>query len=275
MVQLIIRDDDLNYFNRPEDIERAYSRMPDIPVSFACVPYVMDLSTRGACPETNGNKVPRPFGDNAALVNYIKKGIKEGRYDVLLHGYSHEYKFDSAGNRYPEMVWRESKESTRIIPEGKMYLEKLFDTSIHWFVAPSNTISKENLKVIYENNLNFSGIVRLRFNRELTFRSIQNYLKRLYYRYANKVNYPGVLNYGTHLELNAEALHSLDQEVEYNHFVRLFEFCKKHNCPMAINVHCWDMRDHPEKYDAFFSFLQYAISKGAVPSTFRELNNIM
>ena len=50
MVQLLIRDDDLNYFNRPEDILKAYSRMPDLPISFACVPYVMDLSTVGNCP---------------------------------------------------------------------------------------------------------------------------------------------------------------------------------------------------------------------------------
>lgn len=77
MVQLLIRDDDLNYFNRPEDILKAYSRMPDLPISFACVPYVMDLSTVGNCPETNGNKIPRAIGENKVLVDYINKGIKE------------------------------------------------------------------------------------------------------------------------------------------------------------------------------------------------------
>lgn len=271
MVQLIIRDDDLNFFNCPGDIQKAYSRIPDLPVSFACVPYIMDLSTKGNCPETKGNTIPRPFGDNQELVQYIKKGIQEGKYDVLLHGYTHEYKIDNQGNRYPEMVWRNSADLTEKIPEGKHYLEELFDTEIHWFASPSNTISKENLRVIYKNKLNYSGIIRLRFDRDLTFRSVWNYGKRLYFNYASKIHYPGVLDYGTHLEMNASPLPSLDQEVVYRHFTHLFDFCQKHDCPLGINVHCWDMRDHPEKYDAFFSFVEYAIAHGAVPSRFRDL----
>lgn len=271
MVQLLIRDDDLNYFNRPEDILKAYSRMPDLPISFACVPYVMDLSTVGNCPETNGNKIPRAIGENKVLVDFINKGIKEGKYDVLLHGYTHEYKIDSAGKKYPEMIWRDSEELKKIIPEGKKYLEELFETSISWFVAPSNSISKENLRVIYNNNLNFSGIIRLKFDRYMTFNTMKNYIKRVYYRYSYNINYPGILDYGTHIEINAAPLPSLDQEVNYNHFTHIFDFCQKYGCPMAINVHCWDMRDHPDKYEGLFSFLQDALSRGGVPVRFRDL----
>lgn len=273
MVQIIIRDDDLNFFNRPEDIKKAYSRKPDIPVSFACVPYVVDLSTQGACPETNGNKTPRAIGDNKELVDFVKEGIKEGKYDVLLHGYTHEYRFDAAGKRYPEMVWRKSADLEKLIPEGKDYLESLFETSITWFAAPSNTITKENLRVVYKNGLNYSGIIRMKFDRDITFHSVNNYLKRMYYwKSSNKVHYPGLLNYGTHYEINACPLPSLNQEIVYNHFKHLFEFCRKHESPMAINVHCWDMRDHPEKYDAFFSFLDHASEWGGVFSRFRDLN---
>ncbi|MGI6124710.1 MAG: DUF2334 domain-containing protein [Acetivibrionales bacterium] len=271
MVQLLIRDDDLNYFNRPDDIEKAYSRMPDLPISFACVPYIMDLSTKGNCPETKGNTIPRPFGDNHELVEYIKKGIEGGKYDVLLHGCTHEYKIDIIGNRYPEMVWRDSADLEEKIPAGKRYLEDLFETEIHWFASPSNTISKENLRVVYKNKLNYSGIIRLRFDRDLTFRSVWNYGKRLYYNYFSKIHYPGVFDYGTHLKFNASPLPSLDQKVVYRHFTHLFDFCQKHDCPLGINVHCWDMRDHPEKYDAFFSFIEYAIAHGAVPSRFRDI----
>lgn len=271
MVQIIIRDDDLNYFNCPEDIMRAYSRMPDLPISFASVPYVMDLSTVGNCPETNGNKIPRPLGDNMVLVDFIKKGIKEGKYDILLHGVTHGYKIDSAGKRYPEMIWRKKEDLIKSIPKGKKYLEEIFETKISWFAAPSNSISKENLSVIYSNNLNYSGIIRMRFARKITIPSIKNYIKRLYYRYSCDIHYPGILDYKTHFEINASPLPSLDQKVNYNHLKHLFDFCQKYSCPLAINVHCWDMRDHPEKYDAFFSFLQYAISNGGVPVRFRDL----
>ena len=246
--------------------------MPDLPVSFACVPYIMDLSTQGACPETNGNKIPRPFGDNQVLVDYIKEGIKEGKFDVLLHGYTHEYRFDSKGKRHPEMVWRNSIDVAQKIPEGRSYLESLLDTTITWFAAPSNIITKDNLRVVYENKLNFSGIVRIKFDRDVTFLSVKNYIKRLYYwKFSSKVHYPGILDYGTHLEINACPLPSLDQEVVFNHFTHLFDFCQKHDCPMAINVHCWDMRDHPEKYEAFFSFLDFANKQGGTFSRFRDL----
>ena len=42
-MKLIIRDDDANFFTHPEDIEKAYSEIPDFPVSFAVVPMVVDV----------------------------------------------------------------------------------------------------------------------------------------------------------------------------------------------------------------------------------------
>lgn len=98
-----------------------------------------------------------------------------------------------------------------------------------------------------------------------------SYIKRVYYRYSSNINYPGILDYGTHIEINAASLPSLDQEVNYNHFTHIFDFCQKYGYPMAINVHCWDMRDHPNKYEGLFSFLQDAISRGGVPVRFRDL----
>ena len=73
MVRLIIRDDDCNYFTRPEDLEHVYRSLPNFPISFAVVPEVTDVY--GGCPETMNNTKPRPVGDNNELVEYLKSVI--------------------------------------------------------------------------------------------------------------------------------------------------------------------------------------------------------
>ena len=75
-MKLIIRDDDANFFTHPEDIEKAYSEIPDFPVSFAVVPMVVDVI--GGCPETKGNLTPRFIGDNEEISAYLKERVHNG-----------------------------------------------------------------------------------------------------------------------------------------------------------------------------------------------------
>ena len=105
MVKIVIRDDDVCYFTEPDDLEFVYKDISLFPVSFAVVPKVTDLSTKGKCPETKGNQVPRYIGDNDNLVNWLKDKLKKTECDVLMHGITHQYKFID-GKRYPEMEWR-------------------------------------------------------------------------------------------------------------------------------------------------------------------------
>ena len=62
MVKLIIRDDDCNFFTRPEDLEHVYRSISDFPVTFAVVPEVTDVY--GGCPDTMNNTIPRSVGEN-------------------------------------------------------------------------------------------------------------------------------------------------------------------------------------------------------------------
>ena len=146
MVKLIIRDDDCNFFSRPDDIETVYSEISEFPVSFAVVPQVTDVF--GGCPETKGNDTPMPIGNNLELTEYLKERYAEGRCDILLHGITHGYKFDTKGIKIPEMIWREDDyKLEEEIRDNKAYLEDLFDVKIKCFVAPSNQIKKKPLKL--------------------------------------------------------------------------------------------------------------------------------
>ena len=48
MIKIAIRDDDMNFFTKVEDIKVVYKNFNYFPISFAVVPYVLDVSTKGA-----------------------------------------------------------------------------------------------------------------------------------------------------------------------------------------------------------------------------------
>ncbi|NCB96751.1 MAG: DUF2334 domain-containing protein [Bacteroidia bacterium] len=262
-MKLIIRDDDANFFTHPEDIEKAYSEILDFPVSFAVVPMVVDVI--GGCPETKGNLTPRFVGDNVEISRYLKDRFHNGSCDILLHGIYHQYKFPN-GVKTPEMIWRETETQNLDVEIGlyKTKLENLFDIDINCFVAPSNRIMKKGIQAVYKNGMHYSGIIPISFDRDLTFKSIKNYFFRWTQRAMTGLAYPGILDYGTHLELNA------CNQTNFPYLKKMFEYCQRHDTPMAINVHYWHIRDNKEHYRGFFDFVKYALDNGAEPVRMRD-----
>lgn len=263
MVKLIIRDDDCNYFTRPQDIEKVYSGLPGFPVSFAVVPTVTDCY--GGCPETKGNETPMLIGENRDLISYLKEKFNRGECDLLMHGITHGYKFKSNGTKIPEMIWRDEMTGlSELIGKNKQYLEETFGVPITCFVAPSNHIKRNGIRFVYENGMNYSGIIPIDFQRELNIVSIENYIKRIWLRATLHLPYPQVMTYTTHKELNA------CNNINKDYLMKMFAYCKKMDSPMAINVHYWHMRDFSQRYKGFFEFVEYALDNGAVPARMRD-----
>lgn len=267
MVKLIIRDDDLNYFSRIDDLEKIYEKIDGFPISFAVIPLVKDVSTEGKCSDTRGNTTPRWFGDNIELANWLKKKLELGKADCLMHGITHE--FSTFGEeKMAEFEWRKSSDLTNVIIEQKKRLENILNYKISVFVAPRNVISRNNLKCITNAGLNYSGIVPVTFQRDLTFRNVTSYIQRMVIRAIYKFPYPGLLKYSDHLELNACVMQG------YDYLVRIFQYCNKRNLPMAINVHYWHIRDNVEHYKGFYDFIYYALDNGAIPTRMSDVFNL-
>lgn len=268
MVKLAIRDDDMNFFTKVEDIEYVYRDFNHFPISFAVIPKVMDVSTVGACPDTRGNSTPKDISANRELISWLRQQLENGSADVLLHGETHEYKFIS-GKRFAEMEWREKEYNlVSSIKNNRKLLEDSIGHPISCFVAPSNKIARKCIKAVAENGLNFSGIIDIKFSRAFTLRNIYNYIKRWSLRVMTNLPYPGVMKYSDHLEISACLLQS------YDYLVRMFEYCKKHSLPMVVNVHYWHLRDNPKELKMLRSFvMDYAIPNGAEPSTVSSILN--
>lgn len=266
MVRLAIRDDDTNFFTKVEDLKFVYKDFNGFPISFAVIPSVLDVSSKGSCPDTKGNTTPRYVGDNQQLVEWLREKLKKNECDVLLHGINHNYKVID-GVRLAEMQWRDN-EATLVTTLGswRQTLSNLFDYSITCFVAPSNKITKYCLQSVDLVGLDFSGIVPIKFNERLTIKNICNYIHRWVFRVCTNLPYPGVYCYTGHKEVNACLLQS------YEYLVKMFEYCNKHNLPMAINVHYWSLRDNPEQLELLRRFvMDYAIPHGAIPTKLSDL----
>ncbi len=165
------------------------------------------------------------------------------------------------------MIWRDNQNNlSEEIRKWLLEMDTIFDYRISIFVAPSNKITQKCLQAIVANGLNFSGIVPINFQRNLSVRNMWNYIKRWIYRGIYRVPYPGIMRYSDHYEINACILQS------YGYLVKMYSFCEKRQMPMAINVHYWYLRDNPDQLEILRSFvMDYAIPHGAIPTKMSDL----
>ena len=264
MVKIAIRDDDMNFFTKVEDVERLYNPILEIPISFAVIPAVIDVSTVGACSDTRGNKEPRYVGDNKQLMEWLRKQLSDKKCDVLMHGINHNYQITN-GVREAEMEWREEENLAETIKYWRERMSDDLNYPINCFVAPSNKITKYGIQSITSNKLNYSGIIPIGFKREITVLNIMNYCKRWFLRMKDGLPYPGVLSYSSHKEVNACILQS------YDYLVKMFDYCEQKEWPRVVNVHYWQLRDNKDTLSDLYKFVEYALSKGAHGSTISDI----
>ena len=85
---------------------------------------------------------------------------------------------------------------------GKDYLSETFKVEIKNFVPPSNQIDYNGINAIVKNNLNISGLIGRKYNREFTIRGLITYFDRIFFKIINsKLTYPKIANFGNHKEL--------------------------------------------------------------------------
>lgn len=264
MVKLIIRDDDLSYFANAKDLN-VYDEISKFPISYAVVPHMLTNSYDGGmCEELKNNKQPKWIGENIELVDSLIERIKSHNVEILLHGYSHEYK--KIGSKIvPEFMWRNSIESYNLISIGKKYLEDIFNININWFAAPSNVINSNSIRAVIANNINFSGIITPKLDRPISKKYIQNYFIRWGHRLTHDFGYPGILDYGTHKEIYACPI------VTGKYLYNYYRYCKHNNLPMVVNSHYWDIRDNNNSRTILFDFVKYALADGAKPSLLSDI----
>lgn len=191
-----IRDDDTNFFTTPDDLEHAYGEISQWgPVSLAVVPFCC-AGTSAAVPEKfRGRLSIHPLHENQSLVEYLRDGISQGRYEAMLHGYYHDEEHGK-----PEFTHGSDLASR--VADGRKYLEDLLGTTIRVFVPPHNAIGRQGLRAIAREGLHLGGVAGVRGGWPLTSLKTWALWRKLYHwRKGGGSGVPWVLDLGDHYEI--------------------------------------------------------------------------
>lgn len=290
MKSLIIRDDDLSYWTSPKDIEKVYKSLFDknIKISFATIPFSVNMYNAGNFDTFyQDEKSSVAIDKNNDIVEYIKEKINEGLVEIMLHGYNHLYSFECEGviktatkgnlqkaralnkkiNFLGEYNYQDYQDLYKKTKEGKEYLEDLFQVKIKNFVPPSNQIGKAGIKAIVNNNLNLSGLIGKRYNREIRIKGFTTYADRVKFSFLKKgITYPKIADYGEHKELAGFAL---TPSTDWDRYYMQLEYCKNNNLPFQIATHYWEI-DGKLKND-FYEFIEKSLNYGMKSRFLKEV----
>lgn len=256
-MKVAFRDDDTSFFTKPEELKKAYDFMDDEDcVSLSVVPFSVPVHKDDVFPYGMGI-TPGYYDieDNIELVEYLKKMVSEGKYNILLHGFSHEYqKLD--GKWIPEMFWKDESRLIKELSEGKEKIDRVFGVNSSVFVAPNNCINQKGIHAIEKLAMDYSGIIQ-KNDRDVDLRYILNFIRRWWVRGINRIPYPGILKYTNHKELVA---YTVD---DYDRLVFEYEMCKKKGQPFVVYSHYWQINSDVKIKELLVKIYQYVKNDGA------------
>lgn len=255
-MRFAIRDDDTSFFTKPEDLQQAYDFVDKGPVSLSVVPNTVPVHRDDVFPY--GEDLPfgtYPIRNNSELVSFLKNGCADGKYEILLHGFSHEY-HKINGQWTAEMLWKDADRIADELARGKAELEALFSSDIKVFVAPNNKINAKGIAAVETLGMDYSGII-MKNDRAFSARYLLNFIRRWTVRAVDHVPIPGVLNYGKHKELVAYTLDSTER------LRREYTLSKKFHAPFVVYTHYWQLNRDPNVKEMLENIYSYALHDGA------------
>lgn len=255
-IKFAVRDDDTSFFTDPLELEKAYDFIKEGCISLSVVPFTVPIHKD--CVYPYGKEIEYGYYDvlkNESLVNYLTMNVNNRKYEICLHGYSHEYRKETE-RWFPEMIWKDKERLFSEMKIGKAHLENGFNTHVSVFVAPNNAIDKKGISAVEKLGMNFSGIIQFA-DRKVSCSYFKNFLLRWGCRAFYKIPYPGILDYGKHKELVAYTLDSVER-LKYE-----YQICKKRNVPFVIYTHYWDLNNNPNTKEILKNIYEYVTCDGA------------
>lgn len=231
-----IRDDDTSFFTSPDELERAYGEVTKHgPVSLAIIPFCRAGTSRGLPESHRGRWSIHPLDQNAAVVEYLRQGIADGRYEAMLHGYHH----DEPSNQREFM---DGVDLGRKVRDGKQYLEELLHARIRVFVPPHNAIGRSGLEAITREGLQLGGVAGMRHGWSwLSPASVKTWWRLRRWRLNGHAGIPWVLDLADHKELAGSPVTPTSK---LKRSLRRFDEANEVDGVFCAATHYWEF-DHP------------------------------
>ena len=144
---ILIRDDDTNFFTKPNMLESIYSKAWEegFKVSLAIVPLQRGIDDICVPPVKRFTDSHYSVADNKALVYYLKEKIRSGTIEILQHGLSHHITNNGRGE------FGDNSDRKEDIELGRDIIRKAFEVDPKFFVPPGEDISNKNLMALVES----------------------------------------------------------------------------------------------------------------------------
>lgn len=268
-MKFAIRDDDVNYFTYPEELNKIYVNIWDkIPVSFSITPFINNRFKILLKASLSGKKqiiefikkinkekkfeLNKEFSieKNKELIKFLQEKYNQKKIDIMLHGYNHN--FLENGYEFETDINLEKK-----VKIGKKLLENLFNTNITVFVPPNNSLSSIGTNAVTKNNLNILiAYGYYIWERPLKTDYIYNFLKifKLYLIHKRKLSYPYVLKFNDHKEM---ACYSFNKHTDIKYLYDGFKYAFKKNGNFCLATHYWEINQSKEMLNNFYKFIKY------------------
>jgi hypothetical protein len=146
---VLIRDDDTNFFTKPNMLESIYSKAWEygFKVSLAIIPFQSGTNDICVPPDKRFTDSHYSVADNKALVYYIKEKIRSGAIEILQHGLSHHITNNGRGE------FGDNSDRKEDIELGRDIIRQAFGVDPKFFVSPGEDISNKNLMALVESGL--------------------------------------------------------------------------------------------------------------------------
>lgn len=266
-----IRDDDVSYFTKWQELDCLYEKVyNNLPISFSVVPFAVPHRGKEAqSTELSKRLIPKPIHENQELVEYLRMMIRQDKAEIMLHGYSHKY-IMKKNSRIGEYAWKSKEQLIKETIEAKKYLENLFHTTVKVFIPPSNMIGKYGTVAIEAAGLHLSGIIGRRLDRPISINYIKAYMRRWVYRCMKSRPYPFPLKIGKHIELVA---YSLTPSTILSWIQDTMRTCYELGAPFVLSTHHWELIEHPDLSIALIQLIKEALSMGYIAARVSQCIN--
>jgi len=263
-VSVVIREDDICYFTKPEVLEHIYGQLlnSSMPINLAVIPMVdCRLNRPFISPHYRGRNLRISIEENKDLIEFVKQHDLE----VLQHGLTHEF----FGPRFtPEFKINDRAEVARRAKLGMQVLQRAFRRIPRFFVPPWDVLSPQAYKVLSKY---YDGILlaftsqsrRCVFDKflDLIPRHLPlSYIPEFFLSRLKNRNY-FVVNGCLILEHKGLAI---SPEIEEEHFFHLFkETAKKWRVIVVVNHH-WYLLSNHKLMSIWLKFMDFLLRDGRV-----------
>lgn len=239
-MEFCIRDDDTSYFTTPEELDAVYGNLAaGQPVSLAVVPFHRAGKSKGVPASLRGRGTVHPLHENRALVDYLRRGVSSGKFELMLHGYHH----DETDGR-AEFARRDDLQQR--VSRGRKYLEDLLGAPIRVFVPPGNTIGAAGLRALAREGLHLGGTAGIRSGwSPLKTATWKTWLRLHRWQSDGGIGVPWILDLGDHREI---AGNPVTPAASFEENQLRFQKARSVGGVFCIATHYWEMNSasaHP------------------------------